>query len=402
MKKYTFGLGFLLLIYIVYLVQDTLIIFAYFIGSIIIIGLTVGFFIGLWFVFEKMLMIRASRIEQQKKSQVMVINNNGGTWIRDTNDKAGYMALHLQQQIFNTNNAIPSVPSAIEAQAWQIVNGPKTKMITGKADDIIDIVPSKSLPPIVDRLQKSHQILISGVTGAGKTTLCKHLLTYLITQGYSIIPCDIHSPGKVLGFDVVGSGRRFQDIFNALEVLVDTMDKRIKHPNFGKNVYNPKPIAMYIDELTTLVKEAKKVNFDLADALETLLVEGRKANIKMILSIHSLDVKTLGLTAGIRGNNTMVQLLGGEGSPYQCYVVPPLASIRSKKNWIEHQVPGPFIGNLEQQRFVTKLPDARTIKIKNLGKQGFKPTPIANYMNGGKRANGRQIAEVKRILKNTT
>ncbi len=397
MKKYLIGLGLVISAYALYLIQETLIILAYVAFGALALFLFTAFFIGCWYVFERMMTIRASRIERQKQSEVMLIDTSDGTFVRDINRHAYYRALHLQQTVYS--DAVPTTDT--EIQAWQIFNSPKA--ISEKSVELLsETISPVVLPKITERLKSSHQILISGITGSGKSTLCKHLLTWLVSQGYSIIPCDIHSPGTVLGFDVIGSGRKFNDIFNALEIVTETMHNRYNHKDYGKSDFNPKPIAIFMDELTTLVKEAKKTGFDLSDVLETLLVEGRKVNIKMILSIHSLDVKTLGLTAGIRENNTMVQLHGGEGSSFKCYVVPPLASIRSLKNWIEHSHPGPFNDDLQPSKFITKLPDAKTIKIKNLSEQGFRPTAIAFHINNVKKPNGRQINEVKAILNHTT
>ena len=397
MKKYLIGLGFILLLYASWLAQEAIVILAYIAGSFFILALLIGFFIGIWFIAEKMLMIRANRIERQKQSEVMIVDTSDGTFIRDTNDKAEWIALHLKQSVYSSDRI--EKPTDKELLAWQLFNTPKA--IASKTIPLLPETVSPVLPPIIDRLKASHQILISGLTGSGKTTLCKHLLTWLVSQGYSIVPCDIHSPGTVLGFDVIGSGRKFNDIFNALDVITETMHKRYNHPNYDKPDYYPKPIAVFMDELTTLVEEAKDLDFNLSKILRTLLTEGRKVNITMVLSIHSLDVETLGLKAGIRENNTMVQLFGGEGTPYECYVVPPLVSIRSKKNWKPHSLPGPFVGNLERRKFVTKMPDARTIKIRNLHAQGFSPTAIAKNIFNASNPNGRQITEIKDILGTT-
>jgi len=207
----------------------------------------------------------------------------------------------------------------------------------------------------------------------------------------------------MLGYDVIGSGRQFQDIFNALELAIEIMNSRYQDEKYNPN--NPSAfqgIAIFIDELTTLVKEAKRLEFDLSNILETLLTEGRKVNIMLILSIHSLDVKTLGLTAGIRENNIMVQLHGGHGQEHQCYEVPPLVSIRSKKDWIEHQPPGPFVGYPDIAKVVTELPLAQDIKIKNLYLRGLSPTAIARNIYQVEKPSGRHIKQIKSILGITT
>lgn len=397
MKKYLSICFLLLLAYSAWLAREALVILAYVVGSVSVVGLILFILIAVWYAMEKMLMMKADRIERQKQSETMLINTSDGTWIRDTNRKASIQALHLQQAVYSDNRVVTSTED--EIRAWQVFNGPKS-VAASKTPLLPESVSDSPLPlePIMRRLEASHQILISGQTGSGKTTLCQHLLTWLASQGYSIMPCDIHSPGKMMGYDVIGSGRKFQDIFNALEVAVETMNKRYNHPSYGQADYKPQPIAIFIDELTTLVEESKGMDFNFSKVLQTLLTEGRKVSIKLILSIHSLDVKTLGLTAGIRESNTMVQLLGGEGSPYECYVVPPLANIRHKKDWQEHSLPGAFAGYPDIKDIVTKLPDVRNMKIKSLAQQGFSPTAIARNIFNTSKATGRQIKEISDVL----
>ncbi len=301
----------------------------------------------------------------------------------------------------NGQNIEPTLMQLKMWDRWQQLHStakPQPQIRTEKPPAQLE--PGQPLQPILERLKASHQILIAGATGSGKTTLCKHLITWLAGQGYRVIPCDIHSPSKMLNFDVVGSGRKFGDVFNALEMAVEIMNERYNHPDYGKPNYQPEPIAIFLDELTSVVKVAADEKSNFVDNLQCLLTEGRKVGIKLILSIHSLDVKTLGLTAGVRESNTMVRLLGGDGSAYRCFIVPAMASIRSTKDWIAHTLPGEFVGYPASDGVTTKLPSAQELKAVRLSSQGFTVTSIAREVFSVKKPNSTHISEIRAILAN--
>ncbi len=85
MKKYLSICFLLLLAYSAWLAQEALIILAYVVGSVAVIGLILFILIAVWYVGEKMLMMKADRIERQKQSETMLINTSDGTWVRETN-----------------------------------------------------------------------------------------------------------------------------------------------------------------------------------------------------------------------------------------------------------------------------------------------------------------------------
>jgi hypothetical protein len=71
-----------------------------------------GFF-GSWLLAEKIRMIRASRIQAEKAAHVMVVSDNGETWVRDTDKRATWKNLTGTPALYV--NGTQSIP-----QEWEI------------------------------------------------------------------------------------------------------------------------------------------------------------------------------------------------------------------------------------------------------------------------------------------
>ncbi len=68
------------------------------------VSVAASFGIGLWYAVERMKMVKATRIEQEKQAHILIIDTSDGTWVRDTNPKAIIQALHLQQSVYSNDH----------------------------------------------------------------------------------------------------------------------------------------------------------------------------------------------------------------------------------------------------------------------------------------------------------
>jgi len=251
------------------------------------------------------------------------------------------------------------------------------------------------LAPLLPVLLQSGRVLIGGGSDSGKSTLAKHLITQ--HAGDQIIPIDPHSPSKLLGYDVIGAGRDYEAIGDALAGLVSILDDRyldIKN-DICKYGDHP-PIFVIIDELTSIQEKCEGA----ADTIKTLLTESRKVNMSIVLLIHSLDTKTLGIPSGIRSSSRLVWLEGGNGKDRAAYILPDRGPQARRADWIEYTLPGQFAGYPEAPGVVVQMPPARDLKINNLARQGFSKTAIAKTIFDVKKPNGGHLKEIKNALAN--
>jgi len=171
MKRYATIVILMTLAYVGYIAQDVVIIFVQVVGVVLVVGLVIGSLIGLWYVIERMWIIKAGRVERQKQSEVMVIDTTNGTWIRDTNKTANYQALHLQQSVYA--NGKYSAPSTIEAQAWQMFNGPKS---VNKNQLLLPETTEQNITPVMNVIAPEHCVGFFGPRGSGKTSIALNWL----------------------------------------------------------------------------------------------------------------------------------------------------------------------------------------------------------------------------------
>ena len=251
------------------------------------------------------------------------------------------------------------------------------------------IPQEKVLDPILPKLAKDQRVIIAGPSGSGKSTLAKHLIA--ARSDGQVIIIDPHSPSKILGIDVIGSGRNYKAIEAALESLIQLMNTRYSDLSIRQN-----RVSVFIDEWTGIRENIPKAG----ELLKTLLVESRKVNIHLVVLVHSLTVSTLGVDAQIRASATQVQLYGSNSQDRRALILPntKIDPDGKKTRAKEYQLPGAFEG-YPSARIIDQLPSPEALKAQQLFAQGFKVTAIARELYKVEKATGPQIKAVKEMIK---
>lgn len=258
------------------------------------------------------------------------------------------------------------------------------------------------LPPLLPKLIGAQRLIIAGGSDAGKTTLVKHIVAGRIDHS-RIIPIDPHAPSKILGFDVIGAGRDYDAIADALESLVLLMTSRYQDVKSGILGYGQhERVSVFIDEWTGIVRNINQAG----ELLTILLTESRKVNIHLTLCCHSITIDALGLPdAQIRKSATIVEITGGDGSPRRAFIHPASKTdpdgSRAKPK--EYALPGPFAGYVQAPaEVIRELPDSKILKAQMMAAAGESPTAIAAVYHDVDKPNGRQIKEVRELLERAT
>ncbi len=349
------------------------------------LSLIASFIIGLWYAVERMKIIRAKRIEQEKQAHVMIIDTSDGTWIRDTDSKAVIQALHLQQSVYANSKK----PMPIEAQAWQIYNAPKS--VSSKVQLLPEVTTEQPLD-LLSVLDNEQRVLIKGVSNAGKTNLLQWIAARHQMSNHKILVIDPHSsPDKWPGCKVVGLGSNHDEIAIALDKLIDLMKSRYEDIAEGSvREGEHSKLTIIVDEWMSIAYEcinAKKV-------MVKLLTQSRKAAFSVFVGTHSDRVASLGLDGkgDLRDGFCLVRLSIINGQRQ--------ATIDYGSGELETVLPGQFIGNSQNNDFVNlDVKSNRTeATILELNSQGKSLNEISRRLNNGQ-SGGNQVEKIKRVLR---
>lgn len=147
------------------------------------------------------------------------------------------------------------------------------------------------LPSVTALLQNEWAVLVFGAKGTGKTTLLKALVN---SRPGDVVIVDPHNePGKWGENRVYGAGRDFIEAEKIILGIGSELDKRYKQMATGEvkegDFY---PLWLIIDEGMSIVNNTSKST---VKAICSLLTEGRKVAMGILLANHSTMVKALGI-----------------------------------------------------------------------------------------------------------
>ena len=250
-------------------------------------------------------------------------------------------------------------------------------------------------PPVgvLPALADSQRCLIVGASNAGKTTLLQHLVAAKM-QDSRVVVIDPHAyPDKWPGCQVVGAGRDYATIDQALTGLIELMTTR--YDEIGRGLVP----EMGHERVTVVIDEWRAIAYNVkggGDCIKTLLTESRKAAFSVFVGTHSERVRALGLEGegDLKDGFLMVRLTveGGERR----------VTVDYGDGQQPATLPGPFAPEpaLPPTRPVLELtppePDPTETQIRELSAQGLSVSAIAREVFNGD--GGNQLKKVRAIL----
>ncbi|MCB0207928.1 MAG: hypothetical protein KDJ52_01285 [Anaerolineae bacterium] len=298
-------------------------------------------------------------------------------------------------------NGLPENPTPFQLAIWERYN---QLHAPGRGNPPAQIAAPEAarLPPLLPKLIEAQRLIIAGGSDAGKTTLVKHIVAGRIDHS-RIIPIDPHAPSKILGFDVIGAGRDYAAIADALESLVLLMTARYEDVKSGILGYGQhERVSVFIDEWTGIVRNISQAG----EMLAILLTESRKVNIHLTVCSHSTTIDALGLPdAQFKKSATIVEIVGGDGSPRRAFIHPANKTNPdgSKATPVEYALPGPFAGYVQAPaEVVRELPDARVLRAQMMFAEGASDYAVAKVYFGVKNPNQRHVNEIRELRERVT
>lgn len=357
------------------------------------IGIIIGMIFCLYLVFmvrERILLKQAQRKRVQQVSDVYaIVSEAHGVFVREMNPKAVWRPLHTipNWQI----NSQPTEPSTVEIMTWQ---NWQSFHANHKQLAALSPIPAQPLLPgsidLLSALDAVQRCLIVGSSSdVGKTSLLQHIV--LRKQHSSkVIVIDPHTwPNKWPTGVVVGMGRNYKEIDQALTALVRLMTKR--YDEIGKGLVaemGHNKITIIIDEWRAIVANVKGAS----DAIKALLTESRKAAFSVFVATHSDRAKPLGLEGeyDLKDGFTIVRLFFvGNGQRH--------ATLDTGNGEIPVTLPGPYSQVVEGEALDLKPePDETEAEVLRRHQVGDSISAIAQQVFGSK--GGPQNQRIKDIL----
>lgn len=185
--------------------------------------------------------------------------------------------------------------------------GAKAEAPAQLAAPTIDLVPdSEWLPWLGD----APHGMIAGSTGSGKSTFARLALRQALEVGAR--GCIVDPKGKDwYGLPVVGAGRQFEPILQALDGVRAELEAR--YLAYGGGVRDFDPIVVLVDEVPDIMDSCRNERGSVSDArwsqfARSLGSLAREVQIRVVLLTQSPNVEDIGMNSGMRSNYTRIAL----------------------------------------------------------------------------------------------
>lgn len=372
-------------------ITNTVKVIIYVLATAVVAALVGILLFGILIFRERLLKERANRHVMEREAKVMYLVAEEGqqVYIRDTEKNITWRTAHLDSRV--SANGQPTIPNPAELLAWQTYMFRHRPRVMSEVTP--QLLPAPSYLDLLTALDSVQRCLIVGASDSGKTTLLQWLVSRRL-QTSKVIVIDPHAyPQKWPGCVVVGTGRNYPEIANALDALVRLMTKR--YEEIGKGIVAEQAhsrITILIDEWRAIVYNVKEAS----EAIKALLTESRKAAFSVFVATHSDRAKPLGLEGeyDLKDGFAIVRLSIANGQRY--------ATLDMGNGEVPVTHPGFYpIQNLpviEVEEVINLEPEPTPdeARILALHSQGASFNEIARQIYG--HTGGKQTEQIKEVL----
>ena len=257
---------------------------------LLIAALTGAMVFAAWYLFEKMRMVRANRIEMEKKAHVLTVVNGRQVFVRDTDPKAHWHGLHLEVRAYS--NGRPQAPTATEMKIWQQFNirqnidartvnalprsQSATKQLEGhsQGDERLDLLTVFS--------QTGRAYGVIGDQQTGKTWQARHIAHRWLTAGTPVVVIGPKwDKGEWDGCIKLGGFFRYDVVGRAIAWVQAEAEKRHANKQMGHKEHPL--LVIFFDDWTQIKRNCSNAEQLIIDA-STMYAS---VNLILYFIIHS-------------------------------------------------------------------------------------------------------------------
>ncbi|MCG3211552.1 MAG: hypothetical protein FOGNACKC_05198 [Anaerolineae bacterium] len=222
---------------------------------IVLAILTLGF-VGSWLLAEKVRMIRAHRIEAEKSAHVMVVSDNGQSWVRDTDPHATWRNLTDTPQLYVNGQQTMPADWEIELHRLKLAAMAQTRtaatqVIPGQAQ-LLPAPDERPLDLLTVFTQPTQAYAIIGGQQTGKTWQARHIAAYWVQQGIKpVVIGPKWDRGEWAGCYLIGGGGDFTAVEWGIGVIRKLVEERHADTTTAHKSHPIQPV--FFDDWTPIV-----------------------------------------------------------------------------------------------------------------------------------------------------
>jgi hypothetical protein len=247
-------------------------------GLLALIG-GIGLAFSVWYLIERVRIIRAARIEAEKQAHVLTIVTDNQVFIRDTDHKAFWRAAHLDSRVYA--NSRYSEPTPIEVRAWEMFNTSK-RLASMSLPLLPDSIEAETLDLLTVFTQSTQSYAVIGGQQTGKTFQMRHIAHYWLRNGVQpIVIGPKWDRGEWSGCILFGGGGDFDAVSHGIAIIRKIVEKRHGDSNLSHKEHRTLPVIF--DDWTPIVEAVDNARSMVLEAT-TLYAS---VNILLYFILHS-------------------------------------------------------------------------------------------------------------------
>lgn len=256
---------------------------------LVVIALLGAIFFAGWYLFEKMRMVRASRIALEKEAHVLTVVNGRQIFVRDTDPNAHWHGLHLEVRAYS--NGTPAPPTQTEMKVWQqfnirqnidarTVTAPALPRPVAALED--DGSQSERLDLLTVFTQTGRAYGIIGDQQTGKTYQARHIAHHWLMAGAPVVTIGPKwDKGEWDGCVKLGGFFRYEIVGRAIAWVQAEAEKR--HANQAMGHKEHPLLVVFFDDWTQIKRNCANAEQLIIDA-STMYAS---VNLILYFIIHS-------------------------------------------------------------------------------------------------------------------
>lgn len=239
-------------------------------------------------IYERYRKIRAERIEQEKKANVMVVTSGNQVYIRDTDHRAWWRGAHLDPRIYANSKETYRQPADREERAWLEFHKRPQKVIEGTLGNSTDSKSSPDLLTIFTQPSQSYAIIAG--QQVGKTYQAQRIAEYWLRQNLKpIVIGPKRDTGEWTGCTFFGDGYNIGQVRRGLGIVRKLANDR-HSSQLPHKQHKIQPV--FIDDWTAIMQELRT---DAEEFITKATVLYASVNIILYFIIHLDTAKAWGV-----------------------------------------------------------------------------------------------------------